>query len=166
MKRLQTILLLIFAFQAKLTGRNELFSLGVAIYYLLSELSSLSSVFFQNVHMRNEMLLLPVLLTILFIPLAFTKKFRSLIFGEKAPQAENSGKRKNKKELALLGKLTESEKKIYKLLCEGCSNQEIAAQLSITESTVKFHIRNILKKSGVKNRFELLASVHTRSENV
>ena len=38
-----------------------------------------------------------------------------------------------------------------------CTNKEIAEHLFITENTVKFHMRNLLRKTGCSRRKELLA---------
>jgi NarL family two-component system response regulator LiaR len=50
--------------------------------------------------------------------------------------------------------LTEREKKILALMVEGLSNSDIAGRLIIGESTVKFHVSNILSKLGVNSRTE------------
>ncbi len=50
------------------------------------------------------------------------------------------------------GKFTSREREIYELLAKKFSNKEIAERLFISESTVKTHIRNILRKIGAKNR--------------
>ncbi len=47
------------------------------------------------------------------------------------------------------------EAEVFKLLIAGSTNGEIAKQLYISENTVKFHVRNILKKTGCANRTEL-----------
>lgn len=44
---------------------------------------------------------------------------------------------------------TGREPEIYALLCQGLSNQEIAAQLQMPVPTVKWNLRNIYKKLGV-----------------
>ena len=49
------------------------------------------------------------------------------------------------------------EADVLKLIAAGASNGEISAKLFISENTVKFHVRNILKKAGCANRAELLA---------
>lgn len=51
--------------------------------------------------------------------------------------------------------LSAREKEIFRMLTEGRTNGEIAAQLFITENTVKYHIRNIFQKTGVRNRADL-----------
>ena len=50
--------------------------------------------------------------------------------------------------------LSEREIEILKLVASGKSNQSIADQLSISENTVKYHLKNILQKLGVSNRTE------------
>jgi len=49
------------------------------------------------------------------------------------------------------------EQEIFGLLLEGKSNGEMANELYISESTVKFHIHNILKKTECDNRISLLS---------
>ena len=48
--------------------------------------------------------------------------------------------------------LTERELEVLKLMVEGLNNAEIAEQLVVSLSTVKYHISNILMKLGVDNR--------------
>lgn len=48
--------------------------------------------------------------------------------------------------------LTKREVEILKLLTAGLLNKEIAYKLSISEKTVKNHISNIFKKTGVSDR--------------
>ncbi len=50
--------------------------------------------------------------------------------------------------------LTEREREVLALLVKGFSNAEIAARLSISMATAKFHLTNIFSKLGVKNRVE------------
>lgn len=49
-------------------------------------------------------------------------------------------------------KLTAREMEVLKLLADGKANKEIAAQLSISETTVKTHVSNILMKIGLTSR--------------
>jgi NarL family two-component system response regulator LiaR len=58
---------------------------------------------------------------------------------------------------AELDALTEREHAVLKLMVEGLNNAEIAEHLSISLSTVKFHISNILSKFAVENRVAAVA---------
>ena len=51
-----------------------------------------------------------------------------------------------------LEKLTERQKDLYILMADGLSNKEIAEKLFITESTVKYHIKNIYSVLQLKDR--------------
>lgn len=50
--------------------------------------------------------------------------------------------------------LTDRETAILAALARGLSNDEIAKELWVTRQTVKFHLTNIYRKLGVKNRTE------------
>lgn len=52
--------------------------------------------------------------------------------------------------------LTKRESEVLSHLLDNTPTREIAECLCITERTVKFHITNILSKTGAKNRMELL----------
>jgi len=49
---------------------------------------------------------------------------------------------------------------VLRLLARGATNGSIAAQLVISESTVKFHVVNILRKLHVSNRSAAVARYH------
>lgn len=51
--------------------------------------------------------------------------------------------------------ITAREKEVMLLALEGNSNPVIAQKLFVSENTIKFHMKNILKKTGVQNRAEL-----------
>jgi two-component system, NarL family, response regulator LiaR len=53
--------------------------------------------------------------------------------------------------------LTEREREILALMVEGLANHDIAARLVVSQSTVKFHVSNILSKLGVSTRTEAVA---------
>lgn len=48
--------------------------------------------------------------------------------------------------------LSDRERDMMRLMCEGRMNQEISETLCISESTVKFHVSNIFGKLGVSDR--------------
>jgi DNA-binding NarL/FixJ family response regulator len=54
-------------------------------------------------------------------------------------------------------KLTDREVEVLQLVTAGQRNREIAAELGISENTVKFHLKNIVEKLHAQNRAELAA---------
>lgn len=48
--------------------------------------------------------------------------------------------------------LTERELDVLRLVAQGCSNKEIAAQLSVSELTIRTHVSNILGKLHLASR--------------
>ncbi|MCK2030715.1 MULTISPECIES: helix-turn-helix transcriptional regulator [Microbacterium] len=49
------------------------------------------------------------------------------------------------------------ERDVLRLIAAGRRNREIAHTLSVSENTVKFHVSNLLRKSGATSRVELAA---------
>jgi DNA-binding CsgD family transcriptional regulator len=58
--------------------------------------------------------------------------------------------------------LSPREREVLQLILDNKTNAEAAAVLVVSESTVKFHVRNLLKKTGCKNRLEV-ADLYTES---
>ncbi len=54
-------------------------------------------------------------------------------------------------------RLTDSEQRVLTLIVEGQSNPQIAEQLVVSPSTVRFHVSGILRKLGVTSRSEAAA---------
>ena len=50
--------------------------------------------------------------------------------------------------------LTEREREVLKLMIEGLNNTQIAGRLTVSPSTIKSHVSNILSKLGVASRTE------------
>lgn len=57
-------------------------------------------------------------------------------------------------------KLTERQKELIRLMADGLSNKEIAEKLFITESTVKYHIRNIYSILDLKDRKDFFKKIN------
>ncbi|MDN5743743.1 MAG: LuxR C-terminal-related transcriptional regulator [Nocardioidaceae bacterium] len=56
--------------------------------------------------------------------------------------------------------LTRREHDVFALLAQGETNRRIARRLSISEGTVKSHVKHILRKLGAANRAEAVARWH------
>jgi DNA-binding NarL/FixJ family response regulator len=53
-------------------------------------------------------------------------------------------------------KLTAREINVLDLMCSGKTNKEIAKDINTSKRTVEFHVSNILRKLGVRNRIEAI----------
>ncbi len=60
-----------------------------------------------------------------------------------------------------LAELSERERQVLDLLRTGLTNKEIATRMHLTESTVKYHVSNMLSKLGLRNRVEAAAFAGT-----
>jgi two-component system NarL family response regulator len=61
-----------------------------------------------------------------------------------------------------LGRLSQREQEVLKLVAQGASNREIGTRLFISETTVKAHLRTILEKLHAHNRAEAVALAATK----
>lgn len=110
---------------------------------------------FAGVLLANNLTMLILITAILFIATVLLFfRFYNIAYASAMPTAEN--------EEALLHEFEEAygfsarEIEVFRLIVSGRYNSEIASDLYIAESTVKFHVKNILKKTECSNRTELL----------
>ncbi len=62
-----------------------------------------------------------------------------------------------------LDELTKREQQMLKGLSEGSTNIELADKFSVSTNTVKFHLRNLYDKLGVRNRAQAVGLLLERS---
>ncbi|MEU8191351.1 response regulator transcription factor, partial [Micromonospora carbonacea] len=53
--------------------------------------------------------------------------------------------------------LTDAEARVAAAIADGLSNREAAQRLFVSVKTIEFHLGNIFRKLGVRNRTELAA---------
>ncbi|MBQ8305314.1 MAG: hypothetical protein IJX90_03750 [Blautia sp.] len=109
------------------------------------------------ISLGNRLLILVCVTAVLFaVTVAvFFKVYHRLYM----PEARKEQSEKEKfYQYAMQHDLSARERDMLRLLLEEKSNAEIADALCISENTVKFHIRNLLQKTGCRNRNDLLAS--------
>ena len=77
-------------------------------------------------------------------------------FAERARvELQATGERARDRSVDTLDQLTPQEAQISRLVTQGMSNREIAAQLFISPSTVEYHLGKVFRKLNVKSRTQL-----------
>ncbi|WP_138751415.1 response regulator [Paenibacillus sinopodophylli] len=100
-------------------------------------------------------------------PTAWLEYLRAVAFDE-APMSQELAQRilsefsRNKFPMKEESPLTPREKEILMFVAKGLLNRDIAAQLIISEHTVKNHLKNILQKLHLENRVQLARYAYER----
>lgn len=104
-------------------------------------------------------------------PEVFVENVRMVVNGQtilpplQGKTEEREISRQNNSQLRPVDTLTQRERTIISCLTQGWHNRDIAQHLTITEQTVKNHLRSIYDKIGVSDRLELvLYAIHQRLE--
>ncbi len=120
--------------------------LGMLVFNVFRYSSSYGLVEINNV---NSLLLIPFILLVCWL---------GILLG--------ATKKETEFELTYQNQISDREKKIIELISQGKRNQEIADELYNDISTIKTHLNNIYRKTGVKNRKELALLSKTILEKV
>ena len=109
-----------------------------------------------SLSMKDHLLALVALTALLFVAtvLVFFRVYHDLYIPEPArPQSEQE----RFEHFAVQHDLSLREREVLRLIFDQKTNAEIAGALNISQNTVKFHVRNLMQKTGCKNRKELFA---------
>jgi two-component system, sensor histidine kinase and response regulator len=116
----------------------------------------------QKVYMYKYLHFLFIsVVTIIIIQTAKTFDRREIYsHSESYKNIQNPEENGNNKASEIFHDLTSQERKVVELILFGKRNKEIATVLNVDLSTVKTHINNIYKKTGLSNRKGILNSIN------
>jgi DNA-binding CsgD family transcriptional regulator len=84
------------------------------------------------------------------------ESFDAVVWAERArTELRASGETARKRDPSTLSQLTPQELQVARLVADGLSNKEVAAQLFLSPRTIDSHLRNVFGKLGLKSRTQL-----------
>ncbi|NLA11215.1 MAG: helix-turn-helix transcriptional regulator [Firmicutes bacterium] len=140
-------------FLAQTYPGRRVFGLGLGFSLLLIGLSTALAALEYACGAPLLIFLTALVLLFLFVPVLSRNPFQLMNQPEAAPAPADE--LRTTPPVVPEG-LTPAETKVYQFLIEGAGDAEIAEALFISRHTVKFHVRNVLRKLEVKNRRELI----------
>ena len=134
-------------------GDNNLLAFA-CVGLMLSRLVEAGSTWFSSINITDK-LLAAIIFAVLFALLLFV----FFIYVQKMYQFSSYEATVEDKLMRFAQKynLTSREKEVLPLLTKGTPNREIAKLMFISENTVKFHIKNLLQKTGCPDRTDLIS---------
>ena len=77
-----------------------------------------------------------------------------------------TGERARKRTVETRDALTEQERHIARLACDGLSNPEIGSKLFLSPRTVEWHLRKVFGKLGIRSRHQLADALSEPESNL
>jgi two-component system, NarL family, nitrate/nitrite response regulator NarL len=77
---------------------------------------------------------------------------------------QHDGHAKPDSEATRIASLTEREREVIRLICEGLSNHRIGQRLSISEKTVRHHLSSVYAKLELDSRLQLVIYAHRHTD--
>lgn len=106
----------------------------------------------------STMVLVPVAVALFAVTvLVATKLFQHLYLPNHTSTSRARSEAEVFDEFSAHYDLSMREREVMRQVLDEHTNAEAAAALFVAESTIKYHVRNLLKKTGCHNRIELLA---------
>jgi DNA-binding CsgD family transcriptional regulator len=91
--------------------------------------------------------------------LASFERFGAVHWAERARnELRATGESARKRDPSTIAQLTPQELQIARLVAEGASNRDVAAQLFLSPRTIEYHLRKVFAKLGITSRAELIRS--------